>query len=93
VAISARSTSGRIRPNQFRREVKWSLLTALLFAVAGSILVVLWQKGYTKIYLDVHDYPLWWLPVSLVLAMLLHETYYYWLHRWMHHPKVFPHCA
>ncbi|HVF80944.1 MAG TPA: sterol desaturase family protein, partial [Flavisolibacter sp.] len=31
----------------------------------------------------------WWLPVSLTIALLVHETYYYWLHRWMHHPKVF----
>ena len=50
---------------------------------------MLWQKGRTKVYLDVHDYPVWWLPASLVIAMLLHETYYYWLHRWMHHPAVF----
>ena len=77
------------KPRQFRREVAWSLITALLFAVAGSGLLVLWQKGYTKVYLDVHDYPLWWLPVSLAIAMLLHETYYYWLHRWMHRPRIF----
>lgn len=77
------------KPNQFRREVKWSMLTALLFAVAGSITAVLWQKGHTSVYLNFQEYPLWWLPVSLVLAMLLHETYYYWLHRWMHKPKIF----
>mgnify|MGYP003576895366 CR=1 FL=1 len=77
------------KPHQFRKEVTWSMITALLFAVAGAILLVLWQKGYTKVSLEVTHYPLWWLPVSLLLAMLLHETYYYWLHRWMHHPKVF----
>ena len=77
------------KPSQFRREVKWSLLTAAIFAIAGSVMLVLWQKGYTKIYLDAQDYPLWWLPVSLGIAMLLHETYYYWLHRWMHRPKIF----
>lgn len=77
------------KSGQFRREVNWSMLTALLFAVAGSVTLVLWQKGYTKLYLNVNDYPLWWLPVSLLIAMLLHETYYYWLHRWMHHPKIF----
>jgi Delta7-sterol 5-desaturase len=77
------------KPNQFRREIKWSMLTAGLFAIAGSLLVVLWQKGYTKVYLDVNDYPSWWLPVSLIIALLLHETYYYWLHRWMHQPRIF----
>ncbi|TCZ67362.1 sterol desaturase family protein [Flaviaesturariibacter aridisoli] len=77
------------RPGQYRREVTWSTITAALFAVAGSGLALLWQKGYTKVYLDVHDYPLWWLPLSLVIALLAHETYYYWLHRWMHRPRVF----
>ena len=77
------------KKDQFKKEIGWSTITAALFAVAGSITLVLWQKGYTKVYLNIHDYPLWWLPVSLCIAMLLHETYYYWLHRWMHHPKVF----
>jgi len=77
------------KKDQFKKEVKWSMLTALLFAVAGSITLVLWQKGYTKVYLEASDYPWWWMPVSLAIAMLLHETYYYWLHRWMHYPKIF----
>ncbi|RYE00622.1 MAG: sterol desaturase family protein [Sphingobacteriales bacterium] len=77
------------KPGQYRREVTWSTITAGLFALAGSGLALLWQKGYTKVYTDVHEYPLWWLPASLAVAMLLHETYYYWLHRWMHRPKVF----
>lgn len=75
--------------HQFRREVGWSCVTATIFALSGTITAVLWQKGYTKLYMEVHQYPLWWLPSSLLLAMLLHETYYYWLHRWMYHPKVF----
>ncbi|MEI6948743.1 sterol desaturase family protein [Paraflavisolibacter sp. H34] len=77
------------KEGQFRKEVGWSTLTALLFAVAGALTLLLWQKGYTKVYLQADDYPLWWLPVSLVVSLLLHETFYYWLHRWMHHPRVF----
>jgi sterol desaturase/sphingolipid hydroxylase (fatty acid hydroxylase superfamily) len=74
---------------QFKREVKWSTVTAGLFALAGSSTLVLWQQGYTKVYLSAGDYSWWWIPLSLTIALLLHETYYYWLHRWMHHPKVF----
>ena len=77
------------RKDQFRKEVFWSTVTALIFAVSGSATLLLWQKGYTKVYFNVPDYPIWWLPVSLLIAMTLHETYYYWLHRWMHHPKIF----
>ena len=77
------------KPGQFRREVKWSMVTALLFALAGAFMLVLWQEGYTRVYTEWDAYPIWWVPVSLFIAMLAHETYYYWLHRWMHHPRIF----
>ncbi len=77
------------KKGQFKKEVRWSMITASIFAVSGSATAVLWQKGLTKLYMNWSDYPLWWIPCSLFIALLLHETYYYWLHRWMHHPKVF----
>ena len=77
------------KPWKFKKEVGWSILTALIFALSGSLTLLLWQKGFTRIYLDYNEYPLWWVPLSLMIALVLHETYYYWLHRWMHYPKIF----
>jgi lathosterol oxidase len=77
------------KPGQYRREMGWSLLTASLFALSGSGLLWLWQHGYTRVYLSLKDYPAWWLPLSLLISLFIHETYYYWLHRWMHRPAVF----
>jgi Delta7-sterol 5-desaturase len=76
-------------PKQFQKEVKWSMITALIFAVVGAFLGVLWQKNYTYIYLSISDFPLWWFPISILISMFIHETYYYWLHRLMHHPKIY----
>jgi len=76
-------------PGQFKKEIIRSNITAILFGISGAMLLLLWQKGYTKLYEDIHEYSLWWLPVSLVIALALQETYYYWLHRWMHQPAVF----
>src|SRR5690242_19900651 len=81
--------TGGYKKNQFRKEVMWSTITAVIFSLSGAVTVLLWQKGLTKIYFEVHHYSLWWLPLSLIIALAAHETYYYWLHRWMHHPKVF----
>ena len=75
--------------NQFKKEVSWSMLTAIVFSVVGAISALAWQRGYTAIYLNINDYPLWWFPVSIIVAMFIHETYYYWLHRLMHHPKIY----
>jgi sterol desaturase/sphingolipid hydroxylase (fatty acid hydroxylase superfamily) len=77
------------KPGQFKKEVSWSMITALIFAISGAVTLVLWQKGWTKLYMDIYELPVWWLPASLLIAMIVHETYYYWLHRLMHHPKIF----
>ena len=79
----------KYKKGQLKKEIRWSLLTSLLFAVAGTITVILWQKGYTKIYSPIDLYGWWYLPASLIFFMLLHETYYYWVHRWMHIPRVY----
>ncbi len=79
----------KYKKEQFRNEIKWSLITSFLFSLAGAFTVVLWQKGDTKIYTNVSDYGWCYLLLSLIIFMLLHETYYYWLHRWMHKPAVF----
>jgi len=79
----------KYKKSQLKKEIKWSLITSLIFSVAGTITVILWQKGYTKVYTKIDLFGWWYLPVSLIIFMLLHETYYYWLHRWMHQPAVF----
>src|SRR5450755_3894003 len=43
-------------PGQFTNEVKWSMVTALIFSLAGTATMILWQKGYTKVYTDAELY-------------------------------------
>lgn len=78
------------RGDQTWRELRMSFWTSFVFGVSALAMAWVWQAGYLKVYLAWRAYPLWWLPVSLTVGMLLHETYYYWLHRWMHHPRVYP---
>lgn len=75
--------------NQLKKEVVWSTFTALIFSLAGSVTVVLWQKGLTRVYERVDEFGWPYLPFSLLLLMVVHETYYYWIHRWMHVPSIF----
>jgi Delta7-sterol 5-desaturase len=77
------------KAGQSWREIGWSALTSLIFTGIGMGLLVAWQAGYTRVYTNWHAYSLWWYPVSIGLVLLLHETYYYWLHRWMHRPGVY----
>ena len=79
----------RYTGTQLRREISWSMVTAVIFSLTGTMILFLWQKGYTRIYTDIHDYAWWWLPVSLVISMMIDESYYYWVHRWLHTPAIF----
>ncbi len=38
---------------------------------------------------DIHAWPLWYWPVSVLLYLIAHDTWFYWTHRWMHRPAVF----
>ncbi|MEO6314092.1 MAG: sterol desaturase family protein [Chitinophagaceae bacterium] len=72
-----------------KKEIYWSTISSIIFAFAGILTLWLWQSGKTKIYYNIAAFGAWYLPCSLLLSMLLQETYYYWLHRLMHHPALF----
>lgn len=70
-------------------ELKWSLISSFIFAGTGILLAVMWQNGWTQLYLTFDQYGLWYLPVSWVILLLLHDTYFYWTHVWLHRPKIY----
>jgi sterol desaturase/sphingolipid hydroxylase (fatty acid hydroxylase superfamily) len=76
---------------QVRREIGWSLLSAFLYgAPAAAAATAYFARGGTRLYTDASQYPLWWLPASIVLYLLAHDAWFYWTHRAMHHwPALF----
>ena len=75
---------------QMGREVRWSLLSAFIYGVPAGVVAWGWQeRGWTRIYADPQAFPLWWMPLSLFLYLFLHDTWFYWTHRWMHRPVPF----
>jgi sterol desaturase/sphingolipid hydroxylase (fatty acid hydroxylase superfamily) len=75
---------------QMRREIAWSLASAAIYGVPAGIVAWGWREhGWTRIYSDIADYPLWYLPVSVLLYLIAHDTWFYWTHRWMHRPRPF----
>lgn len=75
---------------QIVREIKWSLASAAIYGIPAGVVAWGWRThGWTRIYDDVHAWPLWYLPVSVMLYLFAHDTWFYWTHRWMHVPKWF----
>ena len=75
---------------QIGGEIRWSLLSALIFGLPAGLVAWGWQNhGWTQIYTDLNAYPLWYLPVSVLLYLAAHDTWFYWTHRLMHRPALF----
>jgi len=79
----------RPEPEEVAREVWQSLAALVLFALYSVALLAAYRGGRTSVYSNPSDYPLWWLPLSVVVAVILHDTWFYWTHRAMHLPGVF----
>lgn len=87
----------RLRPGlysglglQIGNEIRWSLLSAGIYGLPAGIVAWGWQQhGWARIYTGLHDYPLWWLPASLLVYLFAHDSWFYWTHRWMHRPRLF----
>ena len=71
------------------REVKFSVLTTLIFMLPSTILYNLKPYGISRLYFEISDYPLWWYALSFLAVFLMHDTYFYWTHRLMHHRKLY----
>lgn len=81
----------RERPSRrlMKHEIRYSLLSTPIYAFPAAIALEAWKAGGTRIYVDPTAYPLWWLPVSFVLLLIVQDTHYYWTHRLLHHRQFF----
>jgi Delta7-sterol 5-desaturase len=77
--------------SEVRRELCYSLLSLLIFGLMGAVtLSVAALFHWTRIYWRISDHGWGWFWGSIVCVILLHDAYFYWTHRLMHHPRLFP---
>jgi sterol desaturase/sphingolipid hydroxylase (fatty acid hydroxylase superfamily) len=73
----------------YYREIFYSLLTFIIFAITPLILNNTWIKPHTSIYRNMNQYGMVYFWLVFPMMILIHDTYFYWVHRAMHHPKLF----
>ena len=79
-----------VRPQQIYAEIRWSLLSAAIYGVPAGLTFWAWKAHHlTALYADPHAYPLVWLPLSVLVYLMLHDSWFYWTHRLMHRPALF----
>jgi Delta7-sterol 5-desaturase len=76
-------------PRQVRREVLHSLRSIAIFGLVTGAVVYAACSGRTRLYGRVGDYGWGWFVLSIGVMVVLHDTYFYWTHRLMHHPRLY----
>jgi Delta7-sterol 5-desaturase len=79
------------RQRQVRDEIRWSLISALIYAVPAGLAIEAWRGlGWTQIMVSITGWQqaLWW-PLSILVYLFAHDSWFYWTHRWMHRPRWF----
>jgi Delta7-sterol 5-desaturase len=74
----------------YKRDISYSMLSSLIFGIQFTITLV-YLKPFSLMYDTIGDFgwPYFWL--SMFLMVLLHDAYFYWTHRLIHHPRLFRH--
>ena len=70
-------------------EFRYSLSTVLIFATIGTCVHLANKNGLFHIYHDFHEYGWVYFFISPIIMLAFHDTYFYWTHRWMHHPRIY----
>ncbi len=72
-------------------EFKWSLSTFVIFGLVGVGVFIAKKNGLTFLYTDIEEYGWTYFWLSIPAFIIIHDTYFYWTHRFMHLKPVFKH--
>ena len=70
--------------NQIRMELFNSFRTICVFVALDIVIFDIAKSGILLKYDDISEYGWLWYWMSIPIAIVLHDTYFYWTHRLMH---------
>jgi Delta7-sterol 5-desaturase len=73
--------------SDFQREFLASVRTVLVYVVVSMFTIWSFRNGIIKGFEG--ELSVWGTLGMLALILVVHDTYFYWTHRMMHHPKLF----
>lgn len=72
----------------YKRDILYSLLTVAIFSVVAlTTFVVL--RDYNLLYHSLSEMPAWYWWLTVIPVFFIHDFYFYWAHRLMHHPMLY----
>ncbi|NNJ89625.1 MAG: sterol desaturase family protein [Eudoraea sp.] len=71
------------------KEIVYSFLSLFIYGLGIWIFVYWMEQGVTLRYNTIPEYGIGYFFISLGLMIVLHDTYFYWTHRLIHHRYLF----
>jgi len=71
------------------REIRTSLPILAIFGTLAILIIYLIRNGYSQFYFDFSNRGYPYFIGSIFLLMVLHDTWFYWIHRLMHLPSMY----
>lgn len=78
-------------PQRLTAEFWYSMSSIAIFGIIGTCVFIAIKNGYGNIYHDIGERGWLYFFVSIGLAIIIHDAYFYFTHRLMHHPALFKH--
>jgi Delta7-sterol 5-desaturase len=82
-------TKERVNMKQIKFELFNSIFSLTVSTFFVLIIYYLKSEGYTKIYTDINEYPAFFAYAGFFIFLLLDDTWFYWVHRLLHTPKIY----
>ena len=78
------------RNKDYAREIIYSIVTICIFALVPlTILHIPYVKTHTFFYTDIQRYGWAYFFLAFPVMFIIHDSYFYWTHRLMHHKRLF----
>lgn len=76
-------------PQQVLDEVIYSMKSMLIF-ISGSVFIYFGaRQGWVTLYANISDYGWIYYLLTIVVLLLIQDTWFYWTHRLLHTPRFF----
>ena len=73
----------------YYREISYSTIAVFFMAATSVPFFTGPLSSFSKIFYDINAMPWYYHVFSFLLMMIMHDTYFYWMHRALHHPRIF----
>jgi ring-1,2-phenylacetyl-CoA epoxidase subunit PaaE len=74
---------------QIREEIGATLLSFIGSTAFMMLMLSFKDSGLTKFYVETGKYGVWYEVLTVIVMVLMSDTWFYWCHRTMHHPSIY----